>query len=255
MARWNTEGHDAKTRDPHRAARRCAAMTDDAHSARGTDDLPAVVRASTASTADEHAHLVATLAACGLAPRPGDEWHADELAMVAEALADLLAAARWTPTALVAALGGPITLIRDRDAPITTDEAGTRFPVLGLYDADARLLTVNDWSFDPRTGGAASGRRVLLHELAHAWDRHARHWLACGIALLPGPRASAYAARSPFEDWADAVMGAVYGADPGHEAFQGQASGEAGLRWWWRGGPSPRLRYVRWAFARWRSAP
>jgi len=109
------------------------------------------------SAADDQAHLIATLAACGLALRPEDEWRADELAMVAEALADLLALARWTPTTLVAALGGPITLIRDRDAPITTDEAGTRYPVLGLYDADARLLTVNDWSFDPRTGGAAGG--------------------------------------------------------------------------------------------------
>lgn len=205
----------------------------------------------------DHAHLIATLAACGLALRPEDEWHADELAMVAEALADLLAMARWTPTTLVAALGGPITLIRDRDAPITTDEAGTRYPVLGLYDADARLLTVNDWSFDPRTGGAAGGRRVLLHELAHAWDRRTRHWLAFGIALLPGPRASAYAARSPFEDWADAVMGAVYGADPGHEAYQGQASGAATARPSGRrrrSGPSPRLRYVRWAFARWHPA-
>lgn len=226
----------------------------DAHvcSVRYADDSPAIVRASLASiggTGGDHAHLLATLAACGLVPRPEDEWQADELAMVAEALADLLAAARWTPAALVAALGGPITLVRDRNAPITTDEAGTRFPVLGLYDADARLLTVNDWSFDPRTGGAAGGRRVLLHELAHAWDRRTRHWLAFGIAFLPGPRASAYAARSPFEDWADAVMGAVYGADPGHEAFQG--GGRA--RWWRRGGPSPRLRYVRWAFARWRS--
>lgn len=206
--------------------------------------------------AAEHAHLIAALAACGLAPRPEDEWHADELAMVAEAIADLLAAARWTLAALVAALGGPITLVRDRTLPITTNEAGTRFPVLGLYDADARLLTVNDWSFDPRTGGATGGRRVLLHELAHAWDRRARHRLAFGIALLPGPRASAYAASSPFEDWADAVMGAVYGADPGHEGFQGHAdgAGRGGLGGRWRrGGPSPRLRYVRWAFARWRS--
>jgi hypothetical protein len=200
--------------------------------------------------------LIATLATCGLVLRPEDEWQAEELLMVAEALADLLAAARWTPAALGAALGGPITLVRDRSAPITTNEAGTRFPVLGLYDADARLLTVNDWCFDPRTGGAANGRRVLLHELAHAWDRRTRHWLASGIALLPGPRASAYAASSPFEDWAEAVMGAVYGADPGHEGFQGSDStvGDRGIvgRWWQRG-PSPRLRYVRWAFARWRS--
>lgn len=204
----------------------------------------------------ESAYLLATLGACGLALRPEDEWQADELAMVAEAVADLLAAARWTPAALVAALGGPITLVRDRSAPITTNEAGTRFPVLGLYDADARLLTVNDWSFDPRTGGVTNGRRVLLHELAHAWDRRTRHWLASGIALLPGPRASAYAASSPFEDWAEAVMGAVYGADPGHEGFEGGIGSVAGgriVRRGRRGGPSPRLRYVRWAFARWRS--
>jgi len=206
-------------------------------SAPRTADTGAIV------TSDEPAHLIATLAACGLAPRPEDEWQTDELAMVAGALADLLAAARWTPAILVAALGGAITLVRDRNAPITTDAAGTRFPVLGLYDADARLLTVNDWSFDPRTGGAAGGRRVLLHELAHAWDRRARHRLAFGIALLPGPRASDYAARSPFEDWAEAVMGAVYGADPSHASFDRT----------WRGGPSPRLRYVRWAFARRRS--
>jgi len=206
-------------------------------------NAPRAADAGAVITSDEHAHLIAALAACGLVPRPEDEWQADELAMVAEALADLLAVAHWTPATLVAALGGPITLVRDRNAPITTNEAGTRFPVLGLYDADARLLTVNDWSFDPRTGGAAGGRRVLLHELAHAWDRRSRHRLAFGIALLPGPRASAYAARSPFEDWADAVMGAVYGADPGHEGF------DRGRR----GGPSPRLRYVRWAFARFRT--
>ena len=187
-------------------------------------------------------HLIATLTACDLLLRAEDAWHAEELAMVAEALADLLVAARWTPVALVAALGGPITLVRDRAMPITTNEARTRFPVLGLYDADARLLTVNDWSFDPCTGGATNGRRVLLHELAHAWDRRARHWLARGIALLPGPRASAYAASSPFEDWSEAVMGAVYGADPGHAGFDHGR----------RGGPSPRLRYVRWAFGRWR---
>ncbi len=221
--------------------------------ANGTDAPRAYVGTTLAMT--EHARLLAALIACGLASRLEDEWHLDELAMVADALADLLAAARWTPAALVAALGGPITLVRDRSAPITTDAAGTRFPVLGLYDADARLLTVNDWSFDPRTGGTAGGRRVLLHELAHAWDRRARHWLAFGIALLPGPRASAYAASSPFEDWAEAVMGAVYGADPGHAGFAGGSGAVVGGRivsWARRGGPSPRLRYVRWAFARWR---
>jgi hypothetical protein len=234
------------------------AMTEAAVNTNGRTAPPCgttTARATSAPATDDRAHLIATLAACGLAPCPGDEWHADELAMVADALADLLAAARWTPAALVAALGGPITLVRDRSAPITTDAAGTRFPILGLYDAAARLLTVNDWSFDPRVGGAANGRRVLLHELAHAWDRRARHRLALGIALLPGSRASAYAASSPFEDWAEAVMGAVYGADPGHESFQGVAADVAGggrVGWGRRGGPSPRLRYVRRAFARWR---
>lgn len=192
--------------------------------------------------ANECGRLTATLTALGLRLRPEDTWHAAELAMVAGALADLLRAARWTPTACIAAFGGPLTLVRDRTAPVTTDAAGTRFPVLGLYDADRRLLTVNDWSFDARTGGVANGRRVLLHELAHAWDRRAGHWLARGIALLPGPRASLYAAVSPFEDWAEAVMGAVYGADPDCVAFDRSLAGY----------PSPRLRYVRWAFARYR---
>lgn len=208
---------------------------------RNTADTDRAV-ATLATAAAERARLAATLVAAGLYLRPEDTWQADELALAAGSLADLLRAARWTPAACRAALGGPLTVARDCSAPIITAAAGTRFPVLGLYDANRRLLTVNDWSFDARTDGAAQGRRVLLHELAHAWDRCAGHWLACGIAVLPGPRASTYAAASPFEDWAEAVMGAVYGADPGHERFERSPAGH----------PSPRLRYVCWAFARYR---
>ena len=192
--------------------------------------------------AAELARLTATLTTFGLHLRPEDHWQADELAMLAEALADLLRAARWSPGACTAALGGPITVLRDRSGPLTTDAAGTRYPVLGLYDTTQRLLTVNDWSFDAQVGGEANGRRVLLHELAHAWDHRAAHLLSLVIGWLPGPQASGYARNSRFEDWADAVMGAVYGADPGHEAFDRTAAGR----------PSWRLRYVRWAFARYR---
>lgn len=182
------------------------------------------------------------LATLGFATRPGDLWLADELAMARRAVGDLRLVARWSPAACTRALGGPITLVRERSGPITTDAAGVRYPVLGTYDAGKRLLTVNDWSFDARTGGAIGGRRVLVHELAHAWDRRTWHLLSLGIARLPGPRASAYARTSSFEDWADAVMAAVYGADDGFGAFDRSASGR----------PSPRLRYVRWAFARFR---
>jgi hypothetical protein len=178
----------------------------------------------------------------GLLTRPDDEWLPEELAMVRGALADLLRVARWSPAACTRALGGAITVIRDRTGPITTDAAGTRYPVLGLYDAGERTLTVNNWSFDARTGGEPGGRRVFVHELAHAWDRRSRHRLSWGLSWLPGPRASAYARVSRFEDWADAVMGAVYGADTGFEAFDRTPSGRV----------SPRLRYVHWAFARYR---
>lgn len=199
-----------------------------------------------AGTADaeqvELARSTAALAAFGFRLRDEDGWLPDESAMVAEALADLARMARWSPAACAAALGGTITLARDRSGPITIDAAGTRYPVLGLYDSARRLLTVNDWSFDPRTGGATNGKRVLLHELAHAWDGRSGYRLSLGIALLPGPRASGYARASRFEDWAEAAMGAVYGADPGHERFDGHASGR----------PSPRLRYVRWAFRHYR---
>ncbi|HEY8597150.1 MAG TPA: hypothetical protein VIL85_01890 [Thermomicrobiales bacterium] len=205
---------------------------------------PTASAAPTTQEAAEVARLTATLTTLGLRLRPDDRWHAVELAMVAEALADLLRAARWSPAACLAALGGPITILRDRSGPITTDAAGTRYPVLGLYDTAGRLLTVNDWSFDARVGGEANGRRILLHELAHAWDHRASHLLSLGIGWLPGPRASGYARSSRFEDWAEAVMGAVYGADPGHEAFERTANGR----------PSWRLRYVRWAFARYRRA-
>ena len=78
--------------------------------------------------------------------------------------------------------------------------------------------------------------------MAHAWDGRSRYWLSWGLRWLPGERASGYAGSSRFEDWADAVMGAVYGADPGHTAFDRDE----------RGRPSPRLRYVRRAFARYR---
>ena len=159
--------------------------------------------------------------------------------MLRQAATDLLVVARWTPAAFRRAIGGPITLIRERELPIITDEAGVRYPLLGLYDAGQRTLTVNDWNFDERTGGEVAGRRVFLHELAHAWDGRSRYWLSWGVRWLPGERASGYARTSHFEDWADAVMGAVYGADPGHEAFDRDA----------RGRPSPRLRYVRRAFA------
>ncbi len=198
--------------------------------------------APTRDEAAELARLTATLTTLGLHLRPDDRWLADELAMVAEALADLLRVARWSPTACTAALSGPITVLRDRSGPITTDAAGTRYPVLGLYDTTGRLLTVNDWSFDARAGGEANGRRILLHELAHAWDCRSAHLLSLGIGWLPGPRASGYARSSRFEDWAEAVMGAVYGADPGHETFERTAAGR----------PSWRLRYVRWAFIRYR---
>ncbi len=162
--------------------------------------------------------------------------------MVLRARGDLLHVARWSPAACTRALGEPITVVRERSGPVVTDAAGVRYPVLGLYDAGARVLTVNDWSFDPRTGGEIGGRRVFVHELAHAWDRRARHWLSLGIARLPGPRASAYARTSSFEDWADAVMAAVYGADDGFESFDRSSKDR----------PSPRLRYIRWAFARYR---
>ena len=171
--------------------------------------------------------------------RAEDHWEAPETAMVRRATNDLLGIARWTPEAFRRALGGPITLIRDRTCPIITDAAGVHYPVLGLYDAELRTLTINDWSFDERTGGALGGRRVFLHELAHAWDGRSRYWLSWGMRWLPGARASGYARSSRFEDWAEAVMGAVYGADPGHEAFDRDT----------RGRPSPRLRYVRRAFA------
>ena len=178
------------------------------------------------------------LAACGLTFRPADDWQGSELAMVAEGMADLLAAAHWTPAACRVALGGAITLIRDRNLPIVTDQAGTRYPVLGLYDARQRTLTINDWSFDPRTGGEEGGRRVLLHELAHAWDTRSRYLLSLWLRWLPGPRASGYAATSRFEDWADAVMATVYGPEPGCESFAHPRS--------------LRLRYVRCAFRRYR---
>ena len=203
---------------------------------------PAAPTALATHEAADLARLTATLVTLGLHLRPDDRWLADELAMVAEALGDLLRVARWSPAACIAALGGPITVLRDRSGPITTDAAGTRYPVLGLYDTGQRLLTVNDWSFDARVGGEANGRRVLLHELAHAWDHRASHLLSLVIGWLPGPRASGYARSSRFEDWAEAVMGAVYGADPGHEAFDRTAAGR----------PSWRLRHVRWAFARYR---
>jgi hypothetical protein len=121
-------------------------------------------------TPDELAEVrryVALLSTLGFRLRPDERWLPDELAMVAEALADLLRVARWSPTACANALGGPITLLRDHSGPITTDAAGTRYPILGLYDANRRLLTINDWSFDARVGGATNGRRIFLHELAH----------------------------------------------------------------------------------------
>lgn len=186
--------------------------------------------------------LRAELRSLGLLTRPEDRWLPHELAMAGGGIADLLRVARWSPAAALRALGGPITMVRDRAGPIVTDPAGVRYPVLGLYDADTRTLTVNDWSFDPRTGGEVGGQRVFVHELAHAWDRRSGHRLSWWLARLPGPRASAYARTSRFEDWADAVMGAVYGADPEFEAFDRSP----------RGRPSPRLRFVRWAFARYR---
>ena len=171
--------------------------------------------------------------------RAGDRWEASETAMLRRATTDLLVVARWTPEAFRRALGGPITLVRLRECPIVTDDAGVRYPLLGLYDARRRTLTINDWNFDERTGGEVAGRSVFLHELAHAWDGHSRYVLSWGLRWLPGERASAYARSSRFEDWAEAVMGAVYGAEPGHDAFDRDA----------RGRPSPRLRYVRHAFA------
>lgn len=184
--------------------------------------------------------VAAFLGELGLVVRPRDAWEPDELAMVERALADLLVAARWNRAALRAALGGPITLVRERAHPIVRDDAGVRYPILGLYDARRRTLTINNWSYDERTGGEAGGRRVLLHELAHAWDGRSGYLLSLGMRWLPGARASGYARSSRFEDWAEAVMGAVYGADPGHEAFDRDD----------RGRPSLRLRYVRAAFAR-----
>lgn len=184
----------------------------------------------------------AILRRLGLLVRPGDVWEGEEAAMARRAAGDLCGVARWTPAAFRRALGGPITLIRDRQHPIVTDAAGTRYPLLGLYDADRRALTINNWSFDERTGGVIEGRRVFLHELAHAWDGRSRYRLSLWMRWLPGERASDYARTSRFEDWADAVMGAVYGADPGHESFDRDR----------RGRPSPRLRYVRAAFRRYR---
>jgi hypothetical protein len=178
----------------------------------------------------------------GLVMRPGDAWESDAVTLVERAATDLLIAARWSPAAFLGAIGGPITLIREREHPIVTDAAGVRYPLLGLYDSQRRTLTINNWSFDARTGGEAAGRRVFLHELAHAWDGRSRYLLSWGMRWLPGARASDYARTSRFEDWADAVMGAVYGAEPGHGAFDRDG----------RGRPAPRLRYVRAAFARYR---
>lgn len=174
----------------------------------------------------------------GLLLRSEDWWEADELEPIGRAASDLLAVARWSPGAFRRAMGGPITLVREREHPIVTDAAGVRYPVLGLYDPDRRTLTINNWTYDDRTDGPIGGRRVFLHELAHAWDGRSRYLLSRGIGWLPGARASAYAGQSRYEDWADAVMGAVYGADPGHEAFDRDH----------RDRPSPRLRYVRAAF-------
>lgn len=188
------------------------------------------------------ARSAALLRELGLIAQPGDVWEPGELALVERAAVDLLVAARWSPAAFRRAVGGPVTLVRDRDHPIVTDKAGVRYPVLGLYDPRRRTLTINNWSYDERTGGEMGGRRVFLHELAHAWDVRSWFFLSLGIRWLPGARASRYAGTSQFEDWADAVMGAVYGADPGHEAFDRDD----------RGRPSYRLRYVRAAFARYR---
>lgn len=182
------------------------------------------------------------LAPFGLLLRDHDHWLPAETAPVLQAVSDLCLAARWTPPAFSQAMGGTITLIRDRDHPITTDAAGVRYPILGLYDAAKRALTINNWSYDARTGGEEGGRRVLLHELGHAWDGTSGYQLSRWLALLPGARASAYASASRFEDWADAVMGAVYGADPGFERFDQERNGA----------PSWRLWYVRQAFARYR---
>lgn len=186
----------------------------------------------------------AVLRHLGLILRPDDEWEAGETGMVRRAATDLLGVARWKPAVFRRAIGGPITLVRQREHPIVTAAAGTRLPVLGLYDEAKRVLTINNWSYDERTGGTIEGRRVLLHELAHAWDGRSRYLLSWWMRWLPGERASDYARTSRFEDWADAVMGAVYGADPGHEAFDRDR----------RGRPSPRLRYVRAAFGRYRRA-
>ncbi len=183
-----------------------------------------------------------TLHRLGLVLRAEDHWEADELASIRRAATDLLAVARWSAGDFRRALGGPITLVREREHPIVTDAAGVRYPILGLYDPVRRTLTVNNWSFDERTDGQIGGRRVFLHELAHAWDGRSRYLLSLGIWWLPGERASDYARQSRFEDWADAVMGAVYGADPGHEAFDRDRQGRM----------PPRLRYVRAAFARYR---
>ena len=184
----------------------------------------------------------AALRRFGLLLRPDDRWEAGEQELILQALADFLRVARWTTGDFRRAMGGPITLLRDRQNPTITDAAGVLYPVLGLYDEESRTLTINNWIDDKRTGGAVVGRRVVIHELAHAWDGRSRYWLSRWLGWLPGARASDYAHRSRFEDWADAVMGAVYGANPGYEAFDRDR----------RGAPSPRLRYVRAAFARYR---
>ena len=201
--------------------------------------------ADEALVVDHDAAQAAHLLQYGLLLRVGDTWEADELTMIRRALDDLLGVARWTPGAFCRAMGGRITLIREREHPIVTDAAGVRYPVLGLYDAKGRVLTTNNWSFDERTGGTIAGRKVFLHELAHAWDGRSGYLLSWGIRWLPGARASPYARTSRFEDWAEAVMGTVYGAEPGHEAFDRDR----------RGRPSPRWRYVRAAFARYRRDP
>ena len=198
-----------------------------------------------AHAADNDATQAAHFLQYGLLLRVGDQWEAGEFAMIRRALDDLLAVACWTPGDFRGAMGGPITLIREREHPIVTDAAGVRYPVLGLYDAERRILTTNNWSFDERTGGTIAGRKVFLHELAHAWDGRSGYWLSWGIRWLPGAHASNYARNSRFEDWAEAVMGMVYGAEPGHEAFDRDR----------RGRPSPRWRYVRAAFVRYRRDP
>lgn len=154
-----------------------------------------------------------------------------------DAAEDLMRAAGWSAADFARAMGGPIAFVREDANPITSN----RHRLLGTYDPRRRILTANNWTYE---FGEEAGRRNIVHELAHAWDQCSGYRLSRGLGRLAGTRASAYAATSRFEDWAEAVMATVYGPEPGFEAFDAPHP---------YGGPT-RREYVERAFARYRGA-